>query len=102
MIPRRKKTNLRIATWNIRNFGAKKSDRAIRYIEEVCKNFDIIAIQEVKDSITGLEKLQQLLRSNYRFIFSDPSGNTERLLFIYYKRRVAFTGLAAEVVMKPG
>ena len=34
----------------------KKEDRAITYIAEVCKNFDIIAIQEVKDALGGIEK----------------------------------------------
>ena len=98
----RKKNNLRIATWNIRNFGATKTERAVRYIATVCRNFDIIAIQEVKDSLSGLEKLQKYLGPNYRFIFSDPAGNTERLAFVYDKDRVDATGLAAEIVMRPG
>ena len=79
-IPKKKKNNLRIATWNIRNFGAKKSNRAVAYIAQVCKNFDIVAIQEIKDSLSGLEKLQKLLGRNFRIIFSDPAGNTERLV----------------------
>lgn len=101
-IPHRKKNNLRIATWNIRNFGSRKSDRAVSYISEVCKNFDIIAIQEVKDSLEGLEKLQKRLGPHYRIMFSDPSGNTERLVFVYDRNRVVYTGLAAEIVMRPG
>jgi len=101
-IPARKKDNLLIATWNIRNFSAKKSDRAIKYIAEICKNFDIAAIQEVKPSLKPLEKLQKEIGTDYRFIFSDQAGNNERLVFLYHKKRVDFTGLAAEIVLDPG
>ena len=103
MVPRRKrKDNLLLLTWNIAHFGDKKSDEAIAYMAEIMKRFDVIAIQEVKDNLSGIESLQEKLGRNYGFIFSDPSGNGERLAFCYYKRNVRFTGLAAEVVNNPG
>jgi exonuclease III len=101
-IPPSQKDNFRLLTWNIRNFGKNKESRAISYIAEICKNFDIIAIQEVKDSLDGLEKLQRALGIRYKFLFSDASGNGERLAFLYDSTKVQFTGLAAEVVVKPG
>ena len=102
-IPRRSKTdNLLLLTWNIRKFSDKKSDKAIKYIAEIIKKFDVIAIQEVMKNLEGIEKLQKLLGKNYRFIFSDAAGNNERLLFCYYKNNVKFTGLAAEIVNNPG
>ncbi len=101
-IPVSTNTNFRMLTWNIRNLNKDKEDRAISYISEICKNFDIIAIQEVKDSLGGLEKLQKALGKNYHFLFSDSSGNSERLAFAYDSTKVQFTGLAAEVVMAPG
>ena len=102
-VPRRKrKDNLLLLTWNIAHFGDNKSDEAIAYMAEIMKRFDIIAIQEVKDNLSGIESLQEKLGRNYGFIFSDPSGNEERLAFCYYKRNVRFTGLAAEVVNNPG
>ena len=99
---RRRKENLLLLTWNIAHFGDNKPDEAIAYMAEIMKRFDIIAIQEVKDNLCGLQALQEKLGKNYRFIFSDPSGNNERLAFCYYKRNVKFTGLAAEVVKNPG
>ena len=99
---RRRKENLLLLTWNIAHFGDKKPDEAIAYIAEIMKRFDVIAIQEVKDNLGGIQALQEKLGKNYRFIFSDPSGNNERLAFCYYKRNVKFTGLAAEVVNSPG
>jgi len=102
-IPSRKHNeNLIIATWNIRNFGKTKTARAVKYIAEICKKFDIVAIQEVKDSLEGLKKLQLLLGPDYRFVFTDPAGNNERLVYMYDRRRVDFTGLASEIVIDPG
>jgi exonuclease III len=101
-IPASSKNNFRLLTWNIRNLNKDKEDRAITYITEVMKNFDIIAIQECKKSLGGLEKLQKALGKHYRFLFSDVGGNSERLVFCYDNNKVEFTGLAAEVVMAPG
>jgi exonuclease III len=101
-IPDRTTSNFRLLTWNIRNLNGKKEPKAITYIAEICKNFDIIAIQETKEDLGGLENLQRVLGKNYRFLFSDAAGNSERLVFVYDKTRVDFTGLAAEVVMAPG
>ena len=100
-IPKSTSSNFRLLTWNIRNLNGNKEDKAVAYIAEVCRNFDIIAIQETKDDLGGLEKLQKEL-PQYRFLFSDTAGNSERLVFVYDKTNVQFTGLAAEVVMAPG
>ncbi len=101
-IPKPTKRNFRLLTWNIRNLNKNKEDKAICYIAEICKNFELIAIQEVKDDLGGLIKLQQALGKKYRFLFSDPSGNGERLVFCYDSKTIEFTGLAAEIVLSPG
>lgn len=102
-VPRRSKTNnLLILTWNIRKFSGGKSEKAVKYIAEIIKRFDVIAIQEVMNNLEGIEKLQKALGNSFRFIFSDASGNNERLAFCYYKNNVKFTGLAAEIVNNPG
>ncbi|MCJ8306060.1 MAG: endonuclease/exonuclease/phosphatase family protein [Nitrosopumilus sp.] len=101
-IPKRKRNNFRLLTWNIRNFHGRKESKAISYIAKIIKNFDVIAIQEVKDELGGIEKLQRVLGKKYRFLFSDPSGNGERLVFCYDSKKIQFTGLAAEIVMAPG
>lgn len=101
-IPKRDRNHLHLLTWNIRNLNEKKEQKAIRYITQICKNFDLIAIQEVKDNLEGLEKLQHTLGKKYRFLFSDPSGNGERLVFCYNSKTIEFTGLAAEIVLSPG
>lgn len=101
-IPASRPDNFRLLTWNIRNFNSEKEDRAIKYYAAIISNFDVIAIQECKDALGGVERLQKELGTGYRFLFSDTSGNGERLLFIYNTDKVEFTGLAAEVVLDPG
>ena len=98
---RRQDENLLIATWNIQKFSKRnKSDQAIIYIAEILKRFDIVALQEVQDSVKGLAALQEHMGSYYKFIFSDKTGNNERLCFMYDKRRLVFTGLPAEIVLQ--
>ena len=60
-IPKPTKNNFRLLTWNIRNFNQKKEDRAVTYYAQVIKNFDVIAIQEVKDNLLQKNKRSALL-----------------------------------------
>ena len=89
--------NLLIATWNIAHFSNKKKSRALQYIADICERFDIVAIQEVKTDLRGLARLQSLLPGNYKILVSDPTGNYERMAFLYDKRTVVATGLVCEI-----
>jgi hypothetical protein len=110
--------NLIIGTWNIRGFGRinkkweensgdpKRNLRAMAYIAEIIRQYDVIAIQEVKADTSGIRMLlTEFLGSNWGLIMSDVSagtgGNTERLSFIFDKRRVQPSGLAGEIVIPP-
>jgi endonuclease/exonuclease/phosphatase family metal-dependent hydrolase len=110
--------NLLIGTWNIRNFGGvfpewkentnspKRNLRALVYISEIIRRFDVVAIQEVKADTSGIRMLlDRYLGPNWGIIVSDVSagsqGNTERLAFLYDKRRVQPSGLAGEIVLPP-
>jgi hypothetical protein len=100
--------NLLLATWNIREFDSgrygPRRDECYYYIAEIISRFDIVAVQEVRD---GLYPLQRLLKRHlgdwWGFIVTDVtlgrSGNSERMAFFYDKRKVDFTGLAAELVL---
>ena len=94
---RRVDENLLIATWNIQQFSNRHSDRALQYISDICERFDIIALQEVKTDLRGLERLQNMLPGAYRILVSDPTGNSERFAFLYDKRTVIPTGLVCEI-----
>jgi len=111
-------SNLIIGTWNIRAFGEifrswdensnspKRNLRALLYIAEIIRHFDVVAVQEVKRDTSGLRALlDDFLGSNWGMITSDVSGgdrgNTERLTFLYDRRRVQPSGLAGEIVLPP-
>ena len=90
-----------LATWNIREFGRRRRrDDAIHYIAEIMGQFDLIGVTEVRDDLTDLNRVLQILGPYWRVVFSDfiadAGGNRERVAYVYDKRAVTFTGLAAE------
>jgi endonuclease/exonuclease/phosphatase family metal-dependent hydrolase len=98
--------NLLIATFNIREFGAKKrKNYAINALAEICSNFDVIAIQELRSKLGDLKRLLAVMGPYWKVIFNDPAGeprrpgNDERFAFIYDNRVMRFTGMAAELLI---
>ena len=92
---------LNIATWNIREFGKKKrSEAAIHYIAEILGQFDLIGVVELRDNLSDLGRVLKILGPYWKVVYSDmipdSGGNRERIAFIYDKRAVVFTGMAAE------
>jgi hypothetical protein len=59
----------------------------------------------VRDGLYPLQTLQRLLGSWWDFLVTDvtlgTAGNSERLAYLYDRRKVNFTGLAAELVLPP-
>ncbi|MCW5620283.1 MAG: endonuclease/exonuclease/phosphatase family protein, partial [Burkholderiales bacterium] len=107
-VPGRTATDtLLLATWNIREFDSGKygyrGDEAYYYIAEIIGRFDLIAIQEVRTGLYPLQRLRRLLGSWWDFLVTDvtlgASGNSERMAYLFDRRKVGFTGLAAELVL---
>ncbi len=105
--------SLVVASFNIRKFGAVRNaanrdkgrdGNTMRFLADVCKHFDLIAVQEVMDDMTGIRKLREMLGDEYGLIVSDivgtfpgESGNEERLAYLYNRRVVHRGELVAEV-----
>lgn len=92
---------LNVATWNIREFGRKKRRKAsIHFIAEILGQFDLISVTELRDNISDLKRVMDILGPYWKVVYSDyntdRAGNRERIAYVYDKRAVAFTGLAAE------
>jgi endonuclease/exonuclease/phosphatase family metal-dependent hydrolase len=89
-IPKRTPDHLLLATWNIANLGVQKRDDPQDYtlLAEIASWFDIVAIQEVNDNLTGLRALMAKLPGHYQTLFSEASGNQERVAFVYDRRIV--------------
>lgn len=107
-IPARTTTDtLLLATWNIREFDSGKygwrGDEAYYYIAEIISRFDLIAVQEVREGLYSLQRLRALLGPWWDFLVTDvtlgKAGNAERMAYLYDRRKVVFSGLAAELVL---
>lgn len=98
-----------IASWNIREFDSRKMGGrltdAFYYIAEILSHFDLVAVQEVRQDLSALDRVQSLLGSWWKYIVTDvtegASGNGERMAFLYDSRKVTFGGLAGEIVLPP-
>lgn len=99
--------SLLLATWNIREFDSGKygyrGEEPYFYIAEILSRFDLIAIQEVRDGLYPLQTLVRILGSDWDFLVTDvtlgTAGNSERMAYLFDRRKVGFTGMAAELVL---
>lgn len=112
VFPAKSDRSLLLATWNIRDFDSNKFGHGRRlpesfyYIAEIISAFDIVAVQEVNRDLSALWKVKGLLGPSWDFIATDTTegsgGNTERLAFLYDRRKVRFRKIAGEVVLPKG
>jgi endonuclease/exonuclease/phosphatase family metal-dependent hydrolase len=108
--------NLLIATWNIRGFASltrkwtagdadspKRDLRGLLAIGEIIRRFDVIAVQEVKGDLRALRDLMKWLGPDWAFLMTDvnigAAGNSERMAFVFDRRRAELSGLACELVV---
>lgn len=91
-IPNPDSNTLLLGTWNIANFDTQKREKkAYTIISQIIKPFDLIAIQEVNQDLSGLDSLMSLLnkdKQSYSCLFTDIGGNSERLCYIYKHEKI--------------
>lgn len=98
-----------LGTWNIRNFddnrfmNGPRMEESFYYIAEIISKFDILAVQEINEDLTPINKVMDILGPDYRYMLTDitegRAGNKERLGFIYDRSKVNFKGVAGEIVL---
>jgi endonuclease/exonuclease/phosphatase family metal-dependent hydrolase len=102
---------VRIGTWNIREFGntthgGRDSYEPLYYMAEIISNFDIAAIQEVRDDLSEFLELRQILGPDWDYLATDVTdggaGNGERMVFLYNGSRVRFRNIAGELTLPDG
>ena len=101
-IPDKAADRLLLGTWNVANLGVQQR-RAddYRLLAEIVSWFDIVAVQEVNDNLSGLYAIRDQLPRSYRLLFSDAAGNNERLAFIYDARKAALQEKVGEIAIPP-
>lgn len=78
-IPAKRDDRLLLATWNIANLGAQdRSTADHELIAEVVSWFDLVAVQEVNDNLSGVRGVLAQLPPSWRMQFSEAGGNRER------------------------
>jgi hypothetical protein len=90
-IPSKTANRLLLATWNVANLGhpeQQRREKDFQLIAELVGWFDLVALQEVNDSLVGLRGAQRYLPASYQVLFSDRAGNQERLAFLYDSNKV--------------
>ena len=110
--PHRSDRTLLLATWNIRDFDSnkfghgKRLPEAFHYIAEIISAFDLVAVQEINRDLKGLKRVMELLGGDWDYIVTDTTegfgGNSERMAFVYDRRKVRFRNIAGEIVLPAG
>ena len=87
-----------VASFNIRKLGSLREPggdggrdpETMKFLRDVCRHFDLLAIQEVMPDMTAVRKLRELMGKRYGLVASDTTGtfpgdpgNPERHVFIY-------------------
>ncbi|WP_187431126.1 hypothetical protein ROLI_035200 [Roseobacter fucihabitans] len=102
---------VRIGTWNIREFGNTKyggrdTYEPLYYMAEIISNFDIVALQEVRDNMREFHALLAILGPAWDYLATDVTdggaGNGERMVFAFNRNRVRFRNIAGELTLPDG
>ena len=118
VVPPKRPGNVLIGTWNVRAFDrvnpkwrSSAGDKPVRdrsnvaAIAEIVSRFDVVAIQEVRQSAAAFLAMLEALGRDWAFLVTDVTGggagNNERLAFVFDTRRVHPSGLACELVTAP-
>ena len=112
-LPERRTKSIVIGTFNIRKLGSveKRSPQAMSFLARICERFDLLAVQEVMDTLDGLRHLRDALGDDYGMVVSDVTGgifnredvimgkrgNNERLAFLFNWKRIRRTELASDI-----
>lgn len=88
--------SLRILTWNIQNMGQSKTPETLETIAELCRDFDLVTIQEVSVGPAGAKSIAMLADvlsrkgSAWDYRISDPTtgSGSERYAWLWKKHKV--------------
>src|SRR5918998_3985417 len=101
-IPDKRAERLLVATWNVANLGVQeRREKDHLLIAEIVSWFDLVALQEVNNDLSGLRAIHRHLPRSFRLLFSDAAGNEERMAFIYDSDKVTLLEEVGEVAIPP-
>jgi len=95
-----------LGSFNIRKLGSihSRDEQTWRFLADVSRHFDLLAVQEIMDDLSGLRHLQQLMGPEFEMIVSDRTGVFpgepglgERLGYIFNRSLIRRTELATDI-----
>ena len=105
-LPERVYGSVVLGSFNIRKLGsssARNSD-TWDFLANVCRHFDLLAVQEIQDELSGLRELKKRMGQEFGLIVSDKTGAfpgepglSERLGFIFNWSIVRRTEIATDI-----
>ena len=105
-LPKREYGSVLLGSFNIRKLGSARSRNSDtwEFLADVCRGFDLLAVQEIMDDLSGLRRLMSLLGPEFSLVVSDLTGVFpgepglgERLGFIYRWNSVERMEVASDV-----
>ncbi len=92
--------SVKVVSWNLYNFGFSKDDDQLKFISELIKGYDIVALQEISTKINGprtVAKLNEELNrrgDKWDYLISDPTSGegAERYAFLYKTKHIKLEG----------
>ena len=105
-LPDRVYGSVLLASFNIRKLGSaiNRNNETWQFLADVCRRFDLLAVQEIMDDLSGLRKLQRMMGPEFGVIVSDKTGAFpgepgvgERLGFIFNRSNVRRTEVASDL-----
>ncbi len=110
-LPVRQYGSVVFGSFNIRKLGKVKTGstgerdaHTFQFLADVCRHFDLLAIQEAMSDTESLLKLKTMMGPDYGIVHSDTTGafpgrpgNAERLAYIYNRSLVRRSPLVTDV-----
>jgi len=90
--PERRYGSVLLGSFNIKKLGStrNRSPETWDFLAKVCKQFDLLSVQEIMDNLGGLNRIMEKLGPEFGMIVSDKTGAfpgergvSERLAFIF-------------------
>lgn len=103
--PVRRSDSVVIGSFNALKLG-KDGDNEKRwdFLKRFASRYDLLAIQEVMDDLSGIRRLNDMLGSGFKLIVSDTTGATpgarglrERLAFLYRPDKIELKELTSDI-----
>ena len=91
-LPQRQYGSVLLGSFNIRKMGKTRNRSADtwEFLADICRSFDLVAVQEIMDDLAGVRRLMSQLGPEFNLVISDMTGVFpgepgvgERLGFIY-------------------